>query len=603
MATSNDLTTLDFATIKQNLKTYLSGQDLFQDYDFEGSNINVLLDILAYNTQLNAYYLNMISNEMFLDSALKRDSIVSHAKELNYLPRSFRSSVATINIYLQDGQADTSTIIIPRGTTFTGFSGNKNFTFSIPDNITARSLDNAGNFLAQNVLIYEGDYVSDTFVTNDLNPVRYKLTNKAVDTNSIRVTVIEDNGQTTLSYDFRGSLFDIDSQDQVYFLQAAENDTYEILFGDGIIGRKPKNNSIVIIDYRACNGELSNNIRKFKPNDDVGTATVTRIDTVGNPAYSSGGSIPESVESIKFNAPRAFTTQERVVTAQDYATILKANFSEINDVNAYGGEEDDPPQFGKVIIAVDLKNTDDLPISYRDTYKAFVKRRSPLSIDPVLIKPQYTYLTVISNVLFNINDTPLGVSDIESLVLSAIQIFSNENLNGFNKTLRYSKLIAAIDEAQDSIVSNDTNVFATKFLPIFDGQRQNYILDFGFPLTTNIGQKLGSHSSEQISTVTSSTFFYQGTECVIEDDGLGVLNIVDVGTEPGVHQILTKIGTVEYGAGRLVLEGAALSDATGGFIKFTARSASKDITASKRTILRVLDSDIQVNAQAITVNN
>jgi len=594
MATSNDLTTLDFASIKENLKLYLKSQDLFRDYDFEASNINVLLDVLAYNTSLNGFYLNMVANEMFLDSALLRDSIVSHAKELNYIPRSFRSAQARVNITLRDN-SENATVLIPRGTSFTGTAGSRNFTFTTNQNIQAFSTDTQNVFLATDVVLYEGDYVQDSYVADTQNPVRYLITNKTVDTTSLRVTVIEDNGATVLNYDIRDSLFGLGATSQVFFLQAAENDSYEILFGDGVIGRPPKNNSIVLIEYRACNGELPNGIRTFAADDDITTATVTDIRVLSR---ASGGSIPESVESIKFNAPRAFTTQERVVTAQDYATLLKANFSEINDIAAYGGEEFDPPQFGKVIIAVDLKNTDSLPDTYRAKYRDFIKPRSPLSIDPVFIVPNYMYLTVSSNVKYDITQTALGVDDMKSLVVSAIQSFNFNNLNGFNKTLRYSKFIAAIDGAQDAIISNDTTVEATQFISLNVAERTNYTIDFGMPLVNDIGQKQGDHSSNQRAVVRTDTFLYQGEQCSIEDNGLGDLIIIKSTTS--THTQLTSIGSVNYETGVLRINNFLPQDQKPQ-IKVTVTPREKDITAKNRSILRVLDADINVRIEQVRI--
>ena len=594
MATSNDLTTLDFASIKENLKLYLKSQDLFRDYDFEASNINVLLDVLAYNTSLNGFYLNMVANEMFLDSALLRDSIVSHAKELNYIPRSFRSAQARVNIALRDN-SENATVLIPRGTSFTGTAGSRNFTFTTNQNIQAFSTDTQNVFLATDVVLYEGDYVQDSYVADTQNPVRYLITNKTVDTTSLRVTVIEDNGATVLNYDIRDSLFGLGATSQVFFLQAAENDSYKILFGDGVIGRPPKNNSIVLIEYRACNGELPNGIRTFAADDDITTATVTDIRVLSR---ASGGSIPESVESIKFNAPRAFTTQERVVTAQDYATLLKANFSEINDIAAYGGEEFDPPQFGKVIIAVDLKNTDSLPDTYRAKYRDFIKPRSPLSIDPVFIVPNYMYLTVSSNVKYDITQTALGVDDMKSLVVSAIQSFNFNNLNGFNKTLRYSKFIAAIDGAQDAIISNDTTVEATQFISLNVAERTNYTIDFGMPLVNDIGQKQGDHSSNQRAVVRTDTFLYQGEQCSIEDNGLGDLIIIKSTTS--THTQLTSIGSVNYETGVLRINNFLPQDQKPQ-IKVTVTPREKDITAKNRSILRVLDADINVRIEQVRI--
>jgi len=594
MATSNDLTTLDFASIKENLKLYLKSQDLFRDYDFEASNINVLLDVLAYNTSLNGFYLNMVANEMFLDSALLRDSIVSHAKELNYIPRSFRSAQARVNITLRDN-SENATVLIPRGTSFTGTAGSRNFTFTTNQNIQAFSTDTQNVFIATDVVLYEGDYVQDSYVADTQNPVRYLITNKTIDTTSLRVTIIEDNGATVLNYDIRDSLFGLGATSQVFFLQAAENDSYEILFGDGVIGRPPKNNSIVLIEYRACNGELPNGIRTFTADDDITTATVSDIRVLSR---ASGGSIPESVESIKFNAPRAFTTQERVVTAQDYATLLKANFSEINDIAAYGGEEFDPPQFGKVIIAVDLKNTDSLPDTYRAKYRDFIKPRSPLSIDPVFIVPNYMYLTVSSNVKYDITQTSLGVDDMKSLVVSAIQSFNFNNLNGFNKTLRYSKFIAAIDGAQDAIISNDTTVEATQFISLNVAERTNYTIDFGMPLVNDIGQKQGDHSSNQRAVVRTDTFLYQGEQCSIEDNGLGDLIIIKSTTS--THTQLTSIGSVNYETGVLRINNFLPQDQKPQ-LKVTVTPREKDITAKNRSILRVLDADINVRIEQVRI--
>ena len=594
MASSNDLTTLDFASIKENLKTYLKSQDLFRDYDFEASNINVLLDILAYNTNLNSFYLNMVANEMFLDSALLRDSIVSHAKELNYIPRSFRSAQATVNIILRD-TSENATVLIPRGTSFTGTAGNRNFTFTTNQNIQALSTANDNEFLAAGVVLYEGDYVQDSYVADTQNPVRYLITNKTIDTTSLRVTIIEDNGATVLNYDIRDSLFGLGATSQVFFLQAAENDSYEIVFGDGVIGRQPKNNSIVLIEYRACNGELPNGIGTFTADDDISTASVTSIAVTSKAA---GGAIPESIESIKFNAPRAFTTQERVVTAQDYATLLKANFSEINDVAAYGGEEFDPPQFGKVIIAIDLKNTDALPDTYRAKYRDFIKPRSPLSIDPVFIVPNYMYLSVNSKVKYDITQTALGVDDMKSLVVSAIQSFNFNNLNGFNKTLRYSKLVAAIDSAQESIVSNDTDVEVTQFVSLDIAERKNYTVSFSMPLVNDIGQKLGDHASNQRSTVHTDTFLYQGEQCSIEDDGRGTLNIIR--SSPDTHTILTEIGTVNYETGTLTINNFLPQDQKP-MLMVTVTPREKDVTAKNRSILRVLDADINVRIEQVRI--
>lgn len=590
---STNLTTLDFDSIKSNLKEYLKSQTIFQDYDFEGSNINVLLDILAYNTNLNAFYLNMVSNEMFLDSALLRDSVISHAKELNYLPRSFRSATANVNITVLDSSGD-SAVLIPRGTSFTGTAGNKNFSFVTGENI--RAIGAAGTFVANNVLLYEGSYTSDSYVVNYENPKRYLINNKTVDTNSVIVTVIEDNGATTLTYLRGDTLLGLDSTSQIYFIQAAENETYEILFGDGVLGRRPKNGSVVNIQYRKCNGELPNGIKKFTADGDIGTAVVTKIDVN---AGATGGSIPESITSIKQNAPRAFTLQERVVTAKDYEDILKTNFSEINAASAYGGEELDPPRFGKVVIAVDLKTADELPPSRRDVYTKFIRSRCPLSIDPIFTSPDYTYVKVNNVTKYNINQTSLSSQDIESLVVSAIQNFNQINLNGFNKTLYYSKFISAIDNSQVSIVSNNTEVFALKVVEITPSLAKNYDINFGMAIQSDLGALGSSHSSEELNAIESSLFSFNGRDCFIEDDGNGILRIMT--DEGGVHTSIRTIGTVNYETGFVQLEGFKPDFIIGEEFNIFARPQERDITSQNRTILRIRDQDISTSIQQVRI--
>jgi len=589
---SRDLTTLDFETVKDNLKEYLKSQDIFKDYDFEASNINVLLDVLAYNTNINSFYLNMIANEMFLDSALLRDSIISHAKELNYLPRSFRSAVANVNITIDDPVS--SSVIIPRGTTFTGTAGTRNFTFTTAENISVGGSESV--FVANNVLLYEGDYTQDSYVVDYQNETNYQITNKTVDTNSIIVSVIEDNGENILTYQRAETLFGLDSQSQVFFIQPSDNETYEIVFGDGVIGRRPKDRSIVVVEYRACNGELPNGVRTFVSDGDIAQSTRVVVETNSS---ATGGAIPESITSIKQNAPRAFTTQERVVTTDDYETLLKTNFSEVNAVSAYGGEEAVPPQFGKVIIAVDLKTTDELPPSRRIAYRNFIKPRSPLSIDPVFVSPDFTYVQVNTNVKYNINETSLSQSDIESIVASTIQNFNIVNLNGFNKTLFYSNLVSSIDGSQAAIVSNDTELFAVKLFEPFVGQSRNYDIDFGMSLNDIIGQLSETRPNNEISVLRSTPFFFNGVECFLEDDGNGLMRIMT--NQQEARSLIRETGTVDYQSGLVKLEGFRPQSIIGEQIELRARTLERDITSQRRTILSIRDVDINVNVEQVRV--
>ena len=592
--TGKDLTTLDFGSIKSNLKEYMKSQKIFQDYDFEGSNINVLLDVLSYNTNLNAFYLNMIANEMFLDSALLRDSIISHAKELNYLPRSFRSAQARVRITLR-GQPN-SGVVIPRGSKFTGTSGNRNFTFVTGENI---SLDGDGNtFVADDVTLYEGTYASDTYVVSSTNPARYVITNKTVDTNSIAVTVLEDNGESTLAYSRSSTLFGLDKNSQVFFIQPAANESYEIVFGDGVVGRPPKDRSVVIIQYRVGNGELPNGVHTFVSNDtSINGMTVLAVDTI-EPAR--GGSVPESLASIKLNAPRAFTTQERAVSASDYEILLKKQFSDINDVSAYGGEQADPPQFGKVIIAVDLKTSDSLPPSRAREFANYIRPRSPLSIDPVFVTPEYMYVRVNSKVKYNINQTSLSISDIKSIVQSQIQDYNNAFLDGFNKTLHYSRFVTAIDEAQSSIVSNDTELLVVReFVPTIR-REENYTINFDMPLKNDTGFLGPRRYGAEKTIITSSPFYFQGVQCTIEDNGNHILRIMTKEHSSSTQKVaLQNVGVVDYEKGVCRFERFAPQALINDKIAIFARTFDKDITSKNRTILSIRDPDVRVEVQQV----
>jgi len=381
---SISLTSLDFDTIKNTFKSYLRGQDRFKDYDFDGSNMAVLLDLLAYNTFHQGFYLNMVGNEMFMDSAVLRDSVVSHAKELNYVPRSFKSAEAIINLTITSQNVNTTSLTIPKGYTFSSNFFNQLYTFSVAENITVNGF---GTFNIPNLKIYEGIYLKDTYVYASGNNQRNLISNKNVDISSLSVTVIEDTGATIHTYTRASSLFNLDSSSKIYFVQGAESDSYEIVFGDGITGRKPKENSVVVIEYRISNGELPNGCNSFIPDTTIDGQNDIVVVTE-SPA--NAGSISESIESIKFNAPRYFTTQERAVTTEDYETLLKINFPEVNAVTAFGGEDLDPPQYGKVFIAVDLVDVDGLPDIKRTEYFRFLRPRSPVTIEPVFVNPEYT---------------------------------------------------------------------------------------------------------------------------------------------------------------------------------------------------------------------
>lgn len=616
------LTQLDFDSYKDSLKTFLKAQDRFKDYDFEGSNLSVLLDLLSYNTYQNAFYLNMVSNEMFLDSAKLRDSVISHAKELNYLPRSFRSSSATIQLVITSTDAAKRSIIVPKGTSFTARVDDFTYNFSTTENVVITNRTPSGSnfvYTSENIVIYEGNYLSDTYNVNYNNALIYKISNKRVDLESLSVTVFEDNGTTIHTYTRATSLFGHDGNSKVFFLQPGIGDAYEVVFGDGVVGRKPKNNSVIVIEYRICNGELPNGAFRFINTARIDNESNVVIETL---SAATDGAVAEDMNSIKFNAPRAFTTQERAVTSEDYENLLKANFPEINAVVAYGGEDANPPQYGRIFLSIDLQDVDGLPKIKENEYKRFLRSRSSVSIEPLFVSPDYTYVYVNTNIKYNINLTGLNPEDIRTYVIDSILNHASTNLNNFGRTLRYSRFIRDIDSAETSIISNETNIELVKYLtPVLStsvtstpnatsgslvsiatsgvvSSGQNVTIDFKNPLKNDVPGKGAEHVIGDIHVVSSSTFTYNGiSNCRLEDDGDGVMRIVAVsGTQ---HRTIINIGTVDYDTGIIRINNFNITNYTGTSLKIYAKPRTLDITSSQNVILNILENDVDVTIEQI----
>lgn len=584
------LSNIDFDTHKNTLKQYLRSQTRFQDFDFEGSNMNVLLDVLSYNTFHNMFYLNMVASEMFLDTAQIRDSVVSHAKELNYTPRSFKSAEANVNIVVTTSNTTKRTIPIARGTTFTSRYSNRNFTFTVNENtVISNYVINTNNtitFTGSNISLYEGYFINDTFTYTADTSQRFIITNRNVDISSIAVTVIEDVGATVQTYTRATSLFNIDSASKVFFVQPCENDSYEIVFGDGTTGRTPKDNSVISVEYRISNGQLPNGANVFRADTTIDGETDIVV-TVNSPA--SLGSVSETIDEIKYNAPRHFTTQERAVTTEDYENLLKLNFTEVNAVSAYGGEDLNPPQFGKVFVAVDLKEVDGIPEIKKDEYYRFLKPRSPVSIDPVFVDPGYTYIGVTSTVKYNVNVTKLAAQDIKTLVVSSITRYALDNLNNFNRVFRYSNVVEAIDNTQQAIISNETSIKVIKVITPTLGVDNIFNVDFQIPLDTTQSLARGGYA------ITSSRFVYNGLKATLQDSGNGILNIVS-----SSGAVIIDVGTVDYETGLVQISKFNVSQYDGAGIKIRAEPRNKDIQVVNNVILNIIDDDIVVNVLAVS---
>lgn len=586
-----NLTSLDFDTIKQSLKDYLKNQSNFRDYDWDGSNLAVFLELLAYNSYINAFYANMLASELFLDSAQLKDSVISHSKELNYLPRSFRSAKATVDIVFPSNAAS---IQIVAGTSFSSRVGSNSFSFTVPENIVVTNPNGANTITAANVEIFEGSYVTDQYVVDYSLPIqRFVLSNPTIDIDSIVLAVVEDSGANTITYDKADSLYGLNSESLVFFIQACEGEKYEILFGDNVIGRRPKNGATVVVDYRACSGQLPNGASAFiadGPIDGISDVTVSTIQS------ASGGDVSERIESIRVTAPRYFQTQERAVTPADYETLLQHHFPEITAISVYGGEDLSPPEYGKVFISIDLVNTDTVPTFKEQEYTQFLKTRAPISITPVFIDPDFLFIDVTANVTYSFTKTTFSPTDMETLVVGSIQQYNLDNLEVFKAKIRPSKLLDAIDDAHVTILSSSLEIRLSKREEILSGVAQDLIVNFGMPLTRKFAKLDPTHDIGLGKVLSSSNFIHQGTNCEIEDNGDGIVRIV----ARGASQYVTNqnIGTIDYDSGEVRITGFLADFVNNNLLKLFALPRDNDILVTKNTIAKIETDDIHVSVTA-----
>ena len=594
---SINLIDLDFFALKTNFKNYLRNQPQYRDYDFDGSNINVLLDALAYNTFKNAFYTNMLYAEKHMDTAQLRGSLISHAKDLNYAPRSARSSKARVLVEFEATGVN-QPYIISKGQTCSAIVKNSNFTFSFPETISVASSNNTFSFEAD---IYEGAYFQDSYIFQQPGEAipRFRLTNKNADTESLTVNVYSDNSTNAQSYALTKTLLDLDYKSKVYFLQCDANEYYEIYFGDNVLGQKPTEFSTVVLNYRVASGPVSDGALKFVLNfDPTGAESelLSGID-VTTVEVSKGGADVENKESIRYYAPRAFQVQERTVTAQDYEVALKTQFPEINAVYAYGGEESNPPQYGRVFVAVDISNVEGLPYSKSREYYNFIKRRAPFSIEPIMVEPEYAYLSVNAAVRYNINVTKIPTETMKTIITNTIMNYRDTYLNDFAVTFRNSKLAKAIDEADISIISSVLDVLLYKKADITPGVAQNLVLKYNCSLMNNVPAKKDVYPAGDVDTFVSSSFRYGGQNCVFEDDGNGKVRLVR--TDGLTNYKIADVGTIDYDTGVVLLNNITVDTFIGDAIKFYVRPRDPDVQTQNNTILDIERSAVVVSVEQL----
>jgi hypothetical protein len=425
---------LDFDTIKNNLKTFLRNQSQFQDFDFEGSGMSVLLDLLAYNTHYNSYYLNMIANEMFLDTSKIRQSTISHAKLINYVPESSHGAEAKVNIIVTPSGAedpDVATLTLNKYTKFLGRSlDGVNYPFVTTNSNTSSKVD--GSFTFANVIIKQGEVITRQFLMTPENTKRsFTIPSSNVDTSTLVVTVQESASNTeTFTYNVVDDLTEVTADSKVYFLEENEDSNYRIYFGDNVIGKRPKDGNIVICTYLDTVGSVANKINVFSIATSIGPFDDNIVTSSLGPSYS--GTERESIESVKFRAPYFYTAQNRAVTINDYETLIIKDYPNIDSVAIWGGEDNDPPIYGKVFLSLKPKNNYFLTNLEKENIKnSLIENRNVLTVFPEIIDPTYTYILVRGTVNYDPTLTSLTADQIRSFVIAAIEDYRDENLGSF----------------------------------------------------------------------------------------------------------------------------------------------------------------------------
>lgn len=612
MANNLNATELDFDQIKKNLKNYLKTQSEFTGYNFDGSGLSVLLDVLAYNTHYNALNAHYSLNESFLDSAQIRGNIVTRAKLLGYTPRSILSPRATINIVInaanESGAFDTpstlpSTITLNRGQKLrTTLADGTNYDYILLGTHSADLVTNGSTtatYTFNNVTIAEGElrtlqYRVDASIENQ----KFQLSDDDADTSTLRVRL--QNNQNSTQFDVYtkfASLTGINSTSQVYFLQENNAGYYEVYFGDGITGKKPSTNNIVTIDYVVTNGDESNGANAFVFNDTITGLSGSSTYTVSVVSNSAGGVEKETTESIRFNAPLTFATQDRAVTAEDYASILKKQFTNIDSISTWGGEDQSPPDYGKVYIAIKPLLSSKLTTDEKDEIKnSILKGKNIVSIIPEIIDPEFTNLELDVFVKYNPNLTDRDVVSLQSVVKDTIADYNFNNLNKFDGVFRHSQLLRAIDNADPSI--QNSNVRPRMFqniTPNTTAASNNFEINFA--------EAIYNSGESTKFVLTSSAFSIGGVSHFFGDipiSGSLKRKVIVYKVVGGTNiTVVSDAGEVDLANGKVTLHSFPSDNTTP--IKITVVPDSLDIAPKRQEILNIDSNSVTVNAQIDTI--
>ena len=576
-----EITDLDFDAVKSNFKTFLSQQNGFTDYNFEGSGMSVLMDLLAYNTHYQAFHANMLANEMFLDTTLLRASAVSHAKALGYLPTSMKASNALVTVTVKGVPITQTSLTMTAGSVFTTSVNDTSYQFVTIADHTATS--DTGTFQFDDIPIYEGTRVNYTYTVDSTNlEQQFLIPSSSVDTGTLVVRVQTSASDTTTeTYKLNTDFTTLDTNSKVYFLQEVEEGRFEVYFGDGVFGYKPIDGNIIILDYVVTNGALADGASAFTAASTVGGySNVTALAT----ASASGGGFAETVDSIKFNAPLKYASQGRAVTPDDYKSILPSVYTNIKSVSVWGGEDNDPAIYGRVYISIRPKTGTTLTSTTKNQIITSLKKYNVASITPVIVDPEILQLVLTTTVKYNSTLTTKTASDIKALAETTISTFNTNNLEKFDSVFRHSNLLLDLDASDISILSSTVAVKLKRNVSVTLNASTKYTINFN-----NAAYHPTNNHSQTV--VESGGFFLAGNTNVqyIDDDGAG--NIRTFYLLGGTTKTVTnaQAGTINYNTGQIVLTSFNISSvqAASGNLEVTLKPDSNDVVPVRNQVIEI----------------
>ena len=572
------VTDLNFSQIKNNLKTFLRAKPEFTDYDFEGSGLSNLLDLLAYNTYQQSIYVNMVGNEMFLDSAQIRNNVVARAKMLGYTPTSARGSQATLRVTVTPTSNLTS-VTIASNTLFTSTIDGIQYKFTTDKPYV---LLQSQGYNSNTVIIKEGEPITQKFTVDTSSAQRFVLDNNNIDTTSIKVRIQTSSANTTkTTFTQATNLVDVQANSNVYFIQENEDGKYELLFGDDILGKAVDNGNIVITDYRVVNGSLTNGANNFVSPSSIGGQATFTVSVANN---ASIGANAESTASIKFNAPKSFQRQNRAVIKNDYARTILAEAPDIEAVSVWGGEDNDPPIYGKVYIAAKPSGGNLLSDQRKAELVTLLQSKNVVTISPTFVDATYLYVVPSITVRYDVAATTLVAGQISDKVATAVVNFETASLTLFDKKFRESEFIEDMVDADPSIKgANITYRMMKRFTP-----NQNVTTSYSIAFNNGISNPHAGHSG----AVASTSFTFQNQTCFLDDDGNGVLRIYYLDSQNQRTYLNTSAGTVDYSSGLCVIKSVIITSSD--TIEVSVKPAINDISPTRNMLLLISKASIDV---------